>query len=60
MVTDEYVMHSIVTSLAYRKKGTCNVKLEATDKITIKGGARDSAQYNNKEGKEMIPVHYTT
>jgi hypothetical protein len=59
MVTDEYVMHSIVTSLAYRKKGTCNVKLEATDKITIKGGARDSPQYNDKEGKEMIPVHYT-
>ncbi|CAM0142174.1 hypothetical protein VKS41_009322 [Umbelopsis sp. WA50703] len=58
IVTDEYVTHSIVTNLAYRKKGTCNVKLEAVDKITIKGGPRDSPQYNNKEGKEMVPVHY--
>jgi hypothetical protein len=58
IVTDEYVTHSIVTNLAYRKKGTCNVKLEAADKIIIKGGPRDSPQYNNKEGKEMVPVHY--
>lgn len=57
-VTDTYVMYSSVTSLAYRKKGTCNVKLTPAGKITIKGAAKDSPQFNNKEGVEMMPVTY--
>jgi hypothetical protein len=56
-VTDSYVMYSMVTHLAYRKKGTCIVKLTPAAKI-MKGRPQDTPQFNDKEGKELVPVHY--
>jgi len=53
-VNSDFVTKSTVTDIAYRKKGTCNVRFAFEGGTQVK--ASDSPQYN--DGKERVPVHY--
>ncbi|MEH2157214.1 hypothetical protein [Nostoc sp.] len=54
-VNSEIVANLSMNELPYRKKGTCNIRLEYVGDTNVK--ASDSPQYN--DGKERVSVHYT-